>query len=314
MKKVTIPKVSLKNIRLSPIRGGDTVYKLEGKFTDNSTDSSYWYLANSEDGDRVNISAIVDPTTKKFVINNVKSTPFFTKNQELESAKITGNPGKVTTLIKMFSGCLNLGALDLQAFDTSKVTNMYKMFADCPNIKSINLSSFDTSNVQYMDLMFCDCHSLLSLDLSNFNTQKVKHIGRMFDSCYSLTELDLSNFDTSSLLSTFWTFMYCTRLTTLNLSGWDFSNLQEVTSMFDFCSSLSTVIGPITGIKLSLDLSNCPLTNESAMEFINGLESVSSTQTLKFSPYTFETLTQEQIAIATSKGWTIVKSSSGGIN
>lgn len=343
MRKTTIPKVSLTNICLSPIRGGDTVYKLKGKFTDNSTDSDYWYLANSKDGEKVNISAFVNPTDKAFAINDVKQTPFFTQNRELVSAKIIGNPGKVTKLLRMFEGCLHLVALDLsqietknvtnmvgmfyncallpslnlQAFDTSKVTNMYRMFKGCQKLQSVNLSSFDTTNVEYMDEMFADCRSLTSVDLSNFNTQKVKHIGSMFDSCYSLAELDLSNFDTSSLLSTFHTFMDCGKMSTLNLSGWNFSSLQENTDMFAFCSSLSTVIGPVTGIKLSFDLSDCPLTNESAMVFINGLDNVSSNQTLEFSRDTWATLTPEQIAIATSKGWTVVVDTggqTGGVN
>lgn len=343
MKKVTIPKVSLKNIRLSSLSyGTKTPTMLKGKFTDDSTDSDWWYRADKNHGEKIDISAYVDTSTKEFQIGSISHTPFFFNNDAIQAVKIIGNPGNVQSLYRMFFSCEQLLSVDLQgidtknvtnmssmfsgssaftsldlsSFDTSKVTNMYQMFNGCQKLKSVNLSNFDTANVEYMDGMFTNCHSLLSLELSNFDTQKVKHIGRMFDSCYSLTLLDLSNFDTTSLLSTFWTFSYCNSLMLLDLSGWDFSSLQEVTGMFDFCSSLSTVIGPITGIKLSLDLSDCPLTNESAMEFINGLESVSSTQTLKFSPYTFETLSQEQIAIATSKGWTIVESSSsgGGVN
>lgn len=344
MRKVSIPKVSLKNIRLSPFAGNTKLVPMpKGKFTDDSTSTKWWYRANKYSGEKIDISAYVNPSTKKFEIRPIQCTPFFYLNDKLETVKIADNTGNVQSLRRLmsncsqllsvdlqgmntknvtdmrsvFSGCSSLISLDLSSFDTSKVTNMYQMFNDCQNLQSVNLSSFDTANVEYMDEMFADCRSLSSLDLSNFNTQKVKHIGRMFDSCYSLAELDLSNFDTSSLLSTFHTFMDCGKMSTLNLSGWNFSSLQENTDMFAFCSSLSTVIGPVTGIKLSLDLSDCPLTNESAMVFINGLDNVSSNQTLEFSRDTWATLTPEQIAIATSKGWTVVVDTggdTGGVN
>lgn len=332
MRKVSIPKVSLKNIRLSPFAGNTKlVPMLKGKFTDDSTSTKWWYRANKYSGEKIDISAYVNPSTKKFEIRPIQCTPFFYLNDKLETVKIADNTGNVQSLRRLmfncsqllsvdlqgmntknvtdmrsvFSGCSSLISLDLSSFDTSKVTNMYQMFKDCQNLQSVNLSSFDTTNVEYMDEMFSNCSSLTSVDLSNFDTQKVKHIGRMFDSCSSLTELDLSNFDTSSLLSTFWTFSDCNSMTTLNLSGWNFSSLQEVTDMFKFCFSLSTVIGPVTGIKLSLDLSDCPLTNESAMVFINGLATVASAETIKFEKSTYDSLTPEQIAVATSKGWTV---------
>lgn len=292
MRKVSIPKVSLNYIFLSPFRehGKQTLPKFKGKFADNSTANGWWYKANSSNGPKIALAAHVDEETKNFELYELSETPFFNNNADLENIAATGNYGNVADMRNMFLRCSKLTSLDLSNFDTSSVTNM--------------------------SYMFSYCSKLTSLDVSNFNTSSVTDMTSMFDSCSGLTSLDLSNFDTSSLLSTFWTFGYCSGMTTLNLSGWNFSSLQENTNMFTFCLFLSTVIGPVTGIRLSLDLSDCPLTNESAMVFINGLENVSSTQTLKFSPYTYETLTQEQIAIATSKGWTIVESSSsgGGVN
>lgn len=288
MRKVSIPKVSLNYIFLSPFREHEkqTLPKFKGKFADNSTAADWWYIANSPNGPKISLAAHVDEETKNFELYELSETPFFNNNDALENIAATGNYGNVADMGNMFSYCSKLTSLDVSNFNTSSVTNMAYMFSSCSKLTSLNVSGWDTSNVTNMSEMFYNCSGL--------------------------TSLDLSNFDTSSLLSTFWTFGHCNSMTTLNLSGWNFSSLQENTNMFTFCSSLSTVIGPVTGIKLSLDFSDCPLTNESAMVFINGLENVSSTQTLKFSPSTYETLTQEQIAIATSKGWTIVESSSSG--
>lgn len=56
------------------------------------------------------------------------------------------------------------------------------------------------------------------------------------------------------------------------------------------------------------NLSYSPLTADSAMVFINGLEEVTETKTLSLKDTTYDSLTEEQIAIATSKGWTVTRS------
>lgn len=237
---------------------------LEGKFTDDSTSENWWYKANKWSGEKIDISAHVNPSTKKFKIRPIQCTPFFYLNGKLETVKIADNTGDVQSLYRLMFNCSQLLSVDLQGMNTKNVTNMRSVFSGCSSLISLDLSSFDTSKVTNMDQMFYNCRAL----------------------------------------------------TTLNLSGFNANNAMTMSAMFDLCSSLTTVVGPVTGIKLSLDFSDCPLTNESAMIFINGLENVSSNQTLEFSRDTWATLTPEQIAIATSKGWTIVESSSsgGGVN
>ena len=75
--------------------------------------------------------------------------------------------------------------------------------------------------------------------------------------------------------------------------------------MFDGCTSLKDVVGSITGIRVSIDLSSCPLTRISAMVFINGLDTITTSQIITFSQVTYNTLSAEDIAIATNKGWTV---------
>lgn len=100
-------------------------------------------------------------------------------------------------------------------------------------------------------------------------------------------------------------FYNCAALTTLDMGGWDTSKVTNMNNMFNYCEALTTVTGPITGIKRTLYLGYSPLTNESAMVFINGLAEVSETRTITFKATTYATLTEAQIAIATSKGWTV---------
>ena len=75
--------------------------------------------------------------------------------------------------------------------------------------------------------------------------------------------------------------------------------------MFMFCHALTTITGPITGISTSIDLQYSPLTHDSAIVFLNGLNTVTETKTITFKSITYETLTEAEIAAATAKGWTV---------
>lgn len=101
-------------------------------------------------------------------------------------------------------------------------------------------------------------------------------------------------------------FGVCKSLTQLNLGNFNMAKVGYAEDMFLNCIALSTVTGRITGIKVDLDLHYSPLTNESAMVFINGLAEVTSTKTITFKSTTYNTLTADQIAVATGKGWTVV--------
>ena len=106
----------------------------------------------------------------------------------------------------------------------------------------------------------------------------------MFGWCDTLVNLYI-NFDTS------------------NVTDYDYFN-----SIFIRDKKLENVVGKFEGAKINLDLSYCPLTADSAMVFINGLATVTKTRTLSLSATTYDSLTPEQIAIATSKGWTVTRS------
>ena len=77
--------------------------------------------------------------------------------------------------------------------------------------------------------------------------------------------------------------------------------------IFYRCLSLENVVGKFEGAKTYLVLSDCPLTVQSAMVFIDGLATVTEKRTLALSRTTYDSLTKEQIAIATSKGWTVTR-------
>ena len=333
MRKVSIPKVSLNYIFLSPFREHkkQTLPKFKGKFADNSTANGWWYKANSPNGPKISLAAHVDEETKNFELYELSETPFFDNNNDLENIAATGNYGNVADMRNMFSNCSKLTSLDLSNFDTSSVTNMSSMFGYCRGLTSLNLSGWDTSKVTNMSWMFDGCSKLTSLDVSNFDTSNVISMSGVFRSCSNLTSLNLSGWDTSKMTSMSWMFHNCSKLTSLdvsnfntssvanmnsmfgscsnltslNLSGWNLSKVTDMGSMFSWCSNLTTITGPITGISTSIDLKYSPLIHDSAMVFLNGLNTVTGTKTITFKSTTYETLTEVEIAAATAKGWTV---------
>ena len=226
-----------------------------------------------------------------------------------------------------------LMTLDLSEFDTSQVTSMYEAFYQCDKLEEIILTNVNTSNVTSMNYMFFNCSGLTSLDVSNFNTSNVTNMDSMFSNCKGLTSLDVSNFDTSNVTDMGYMFDQCIRLTSIDLSGSETTKLTSIANMFrecyelkdlyiNFdlkliseyqmdiflsCRSLTNVVGKFNNYKHNLDLSFSPLTEASAMVFINGLATVTEKRRLSLSATTYDSLTPEQIAIATSKGWTVAR-------
>ena len=219
------------------------------------------------------------------------------------------NTSKVTSMSDMFNSCSNLTSLDVSSFDTSNVTNMSGMFGYCNNLTSLDVSSFNTSNVIRMDSMFIFCSDLTSLDVSSFDTSNVTNMDRMFNSCSRLTSLDLSSFNTSNVTNMSRMFSGCSKLTTLNLSSWNTSNVTNMGDMFYDCGSLTNVTWGNNWISntsiTSFEVRQSPVSHDSCLDLFNKLATRDNSPTLRLSTTTKGYMSEEEIAIATGKGWTV---------
>ena len=260
----------------------------------------------------------------------------------LTSLDLSGfDTSAVTSMGEMFNGCKGLTSLDLSAFDTSAVTSMVSMFCDCRSLTSLDLSSFDTSAVTSMASMFFGCSSLTSLDVTGLDTSAVTDMSSMFSGCSSLTSLDVTGLDTSAVTNMVYMFRDCSGLTSLDLSGFNTSAVTIMGEMFSGCSSLtsldlsgfdtsavtymgnifsgcsgltSLILGPnffktpnVTMVNFSYstkwinDTVVTSLVTNSYDRATAGLR----TMTLKLSANTKASLTDEQKAAITAKGYTI---------
>ena len=186
-------------------------------------------------------------------------------------------------------------------FDFSQKTNFYRCWEDCTSLTSF--PQLDLHNGTYFHSAWFNCASLTSfpqLDLSNGSS-----FNMTWTFCSSLTTFP--QLDLSSGTNFGGTWQYCTSLT--SLPALNLSNGTYFDGAWDNCSALTT-LGGFGAIKASINLSDSPnLTVESIMNVITQAADLNSLgitgKTMKFGGTNLNKLTDEQKAVATSKGWTL---------
>ena len=160
----------------------------------------------------------------------------------------------------------------------------------------------DTSKAENMQSMFSGCANLIQVPL--LNTANVVHFDEMFYNCSSLTVVP--QFDTTNLYSAQLMLAGCSKLVSVPLM--DFGKAEQLRSILLACSEL-VELGGFTNLSVNLDLSSSrKLSVDSLMNVINqaaDLSNTGGTSTLTLGNTNIAKLTEEQIAIATSKGWTL---------
>lgn len=202
---------------------------------------------------------------------------------------IWGNFLSQTTLEKidcynMFNGCRNLSFVDLSSLGTKKITSAQSMFRECSKLTNIVFGDVKLNATQ-LSFMFSECKLLETIDTSFFDHeyQATKDVSNIFSNCLKLKTIDLSNLYTANIDSTSNMFRSCNSLTNVTFENGCFSNASMT----------------------HLDLSSCPLTHDCAVDIFNKLAPRDNAPTLKLSTTTKGYLTEDEIAIATAKGWVI---------
>ena len=191
-------------------------------------------------------------------------------------------------------GCSSLTSFPM--IDTSKGVNFYGAWRDCS--KLTEFPQLNVSKGTNFEEAWRGCRSLTSfppLDLSSGT-----NFTNTWRECSSLTSfpaLDLSNGTDFTR-----TWGDCTSLT--SLPALDLSNGTDLYDTLSNCTSL-TALGGFGAIKENFDLSPCPnLTVESIMNVITQAATVTG-KTMTLGSTNLAKLSDEQKAVATSKGWTL---------
>lgn len=205
--------------------------------------------------------------------------------------------------------------------DTSKVTKTADMFNSCSQLQKIDVSDWDTSKMNDVRGMFRACSQLKSLDVSKWDTSSVTSFNSMFHTCHQLQSLDTSNWDTSNSTGMQYMFYNAYQLQKIDTSNWDVSKMIDMNNPFSGCDNLYSIIGDKTidyvivnnivalkGLKIGISFLHTILDRASLRALINGLADLTGQdpQTLTLGAKLIAQLTEEDIAIATNKNWTIV--------
>ena len=306
---------------------GKTAYvkgeKIEGTLMpENITDASFLFYKNARWEERHKVlSFLSNITNAKSMFESISATIFDI---------ILPDMSKVTDMSRMFYFAAKLNTLNLgDRFDTSNVTNMDNMFGTMPALTSLDLGDkFDTSNVTSMAYMFDTMPALTSLDLGDkFDTSNVTYMHSMFGTMSALTSLDLGDkFDTSNVTYMSNMFNRDSKLQTLQQLKGD--KVISIDGIFRGVYALENFGGILNLGKgytqktnnynnYQLSVSDCTkLTHDSLMNIINGLYDLNLTynvagggtlytQSLVLGETNKAKLTEEEIAIATSKGWDV---------
>ena len=182
---------------------------------------------------------------------------------------------------------------NIEIINSSHITDFTSVFAKMQHIKTV---SIDTSGATTLERLF----SYSAIENAPFlETSNVINTSYMFNNCIHLTTIP--QLDTHNVTDMGWMFQGCEKLTTI--PQLDTSNVTNMSMCFGWCRSLKNV-GGFIGLKTSVELGQCPLTHESALNIIDNL-AVSPGEEIRFSRSTFKSLTSAEIARATDKGWEI---------
>lgn len=261
-------------------------------------------IVNKSDAKNVDLTMISPKNETSF--NNL-----FYKNTNLTHINASNwDTSNITSLSFTFASMENIISVDFAEWDVSNVKSFFAMFDASYKIENIDVSKWHTSSAINMAWMF-NGNNFKTLDVSNFNTSKVTNMYAMFSSSKSLTRLDVSNFDTSNVLSFGHVFAYWSGVDKeLNISG---LNLSKCTSMDGTFKSSEFKVISSDGLRLpDIDMSNIglnystALTVESIVGLLNALPQSDKGYSFQIGDVNIAKLTDEQKAIATNKGWTLI--------
>ena len=225
----------------------------------------------------------------------------------------------VDSMNSMFNNCSSLTTIPL--YNTSNVTTMNSMFRSCSSLTNVPL--FNTSNVRDMSYMFYYCNSLTTVPL--FDTSNVTNMYNMFFGCNALTTVP--QFNTSKCQNFQNMFANCSSLTTVpefdfsGFKGTEYKGSEIFGTSYNYPTNLTTIggfkdigkaySGGASSNKDILLQYLSKLTRESVLNVFNKVYdmNLNTAQTgavnIKLHANVKALLSDEDIAIATNKGWTV---------
>ncbi len=243
--------------------------------------------------------------------------------RSLRTVRFTGKKVKWRAGDRFFCSLPLLTSADITAIDTGGAAIM-SFFVACPRVTRIDgIESLDTSSFTQIRAFF-ECYCLEEVDPSLWDTSSVTVIDSFIYNCGKLRQpqLDLSQWDTSKVKRITSSFKNSQDIGSVDMSGWDFSSLESTPSFGCGWPTLYDVYagegwGKMPGENPVLDLSGWtkwqqnPNTGKNTVKTLLNLYDRAAngmgTMTLKLASTAYASLTSDEIAALTAKGYTVTK-------
>ena len=197
----------------------------------------------------------------------------------------------ITSSRSMFEGCSSLVSLP-DDFDFEHTTNAAYMFYKC-GIKEFR--EIDIPLATNMSHFFQDCSATI---IGNINAPSTAHVDEFFWNCKVVT---LGDVYAPKASNTSWFFDNTSSLVTcgkITVAYFNNNMLYSTRNIENF--------GGFVGLAVSFDFSSLTkLTKQSLINIMNEAATVTGGQVLTFGSTNLAKLSDEEKAIATSKGWTL---------
>lgn len=225
--------------------------------------------------------------------------------------------------VNTFNNVKTIKKLNTTTWDMSKVYRIVKFISGNEKLEEIiGIENWNVISLEEISAMFGSCPKLENLDLRKWNTINVKNMDSFGSSASAATRINIENWNTRNV-SNFMRLFYNSRAEWSNAVGISAESATNVNYAFCYMSA-KTIVGDYTindviekdlkvfdGLKISLNMTTVSppnnLNRASLRALINGLADLTgqTAQTLTIGETLIAKLTEEDIAIATAKNWTI---------
>lgn len=186
----------------------------------------------------------------------------------------------------------------------SETRNLSKLFVGNQNVMRLTLPAGFGKNSKTISTLFT-IRSLESISIPDGFGSEATILTNVFQHCSSLATISLPDGCGAKATNVTGMFSYCPYLRDLHLPAGFAQAATVAKDIFIMCNLLTNITGN-PNFKISFSLRDSPhLTHDSLMVVINGLQTVTTKQTLTLGATNLAKLTDEEKKVATDKGWTL---------
>ncbi len=195
------------------------------------------------------------------------------------------------------------------ALDGDRIS-IASMFTRCQELEGVDFTSWGNRIIYGVSSLFSGCYALKNINWGGLKVNAT-NLGYMFYYCINLENIDTSFLDENytGVANISSCFRYCEKVTEINLSALRTESITNTANAFDNCNALTNIIfedNCFSNAKLTqLNFTGAPLSHDCAVDIFNKLATHTNSALLKLSATTKGYLTDEEIAIATNKGWVV---------